>query len=269
MRRFTPGLALSGGIALLGTSLVILLPLGALIFKGSQGGWSALAAVLQDPRVRLACGLSLGAALLAALLNLVAGTVVAWVLVRYPFPGRKVVDALVDLPFALPTAVAGLSLAAVWGPKGWLGAHLPFPVVYNRVGVVLALSFVSLPFVVRSLQPVLEELPRELEEAAACLGATRYQTLRRIVLPQVAPALLSGFALAFARAVGEYGSVVFISGNLPLKTEIAPLLIVTRLEQYDYPGAVALALVLIVISLLVLVFIQVLNLRTGRRVLRG
>lgn len=268
-RRSTPGLALSGGIALLGTALMILLPISILALKGIQGGWRAVPEVLSDPRVRLACLLSLGASLAAAAFNLVAGTVVAWVLVRYPFPGRRVVDALVDLPFALPTAVAGLTLAAVWGPKGWLGSHLPFDMVYNRIGVWLALSFVSLPFVIRSLQPVLEELPRDLEEAAACLGASRFQTLRRVILPQVAPALFSGFALAFARAVGEYGSVVFISGNLPGKTEIAPLLIVTKLEQYDYRGAIALALVMLTVSLLVLVLIQALNHHAGSRVVHG
>lgn len=269
MRRIPPGLALSGGIALLGTALVILLPLAALLLKGVEGGWTALAEQLSDPRVRLALRLSVGASLLAALFNVVAGTLVAWVLVRYPFPGRRIIDALVDLPFALPTAVGGLTLAALWGPKGWLGAHLPLQVVYTPLGVTLALAFVGLPFVVRSLQPVLEELPRELEEAAACLGATRFQALRRVVLPQLVPALLSGFALAFARGVGEYGSVVFISGNLPLKTEITPLLIVTKLEQYDYAGAVALALILLALSLAVLVVIQVLNPRTGRRTVRG
>ncbi|MFZ4513025.1 MAG: sulfate ABC transporter permease subunit CysT [Geothrix sp.] len=264
-----PGLALSGGIALLGTSLVILFPIAVLLLAGFRGGWQAIPAVLGDERVRLACWLSLGGALGAAIFNLVLGSIVAWVLVRYPFPGRRLVDALVDLPFALPTAVAGLTLAAVWGPTGWLGRHLPWVPVYNRVGVMLALSFVSLPFVVRSLQPVLEELPAEQEEAAACLGATRFQTLRRVILPQVAPALFSGFALAFARAVGEFGSVVFISGNLPYQTEIAPLIIVTKLEQYDYRGAIALALVMLAVSLLVLTFIQVLNHRMGRRVARG
>ncbi len=268
-RRFQPTLALTGGLALLGTALVILLPVSVLALKGAEGGWSAMLEVLAEPRVRMAILLSLGGALGAAAFNLLAGTLTAWVLVRYPFPGRRIVDALVDLPFALPTAVAGLTLAAVWGANGWLGALLPFPAVYNRLGVGLALAFVGLPFVVRTLQPVLEELPRELEEAAACLGASRLQTLRRVVLPQVAPALFTGFALAFARAVGEYGSVVFISGNLPMKTEIAPLLIVAKLEQYDYRGAIALALVLLAISLLVLLGVQLLQWRTGRRWIRG
>jgi sulfate transport system permease protein len=183
--------------------------------------------------------------------------------VRYPYPGRRLADALVGLPFALPTAVAGLPLASLYGPKGWIGRLLPFPAVYNRLGVVLALSFVSLPFVVRSLQPVLEELPRDMEEAAACLGSSRWATLRRVVLPQLLPALLSGFALSFARAVGEYGSVVFIAGNLPFKTEIAPLLIVVKLEQYDYDGAVALAVLMLAVSLLVLLGVHLLHRRFG------
>jgi sulfate/thiosulfate transport system permease protein len=258
-----PGFALSTGITLLGTSLMILLPLAALALKAIYAKAGTFGAVLLDPRVRTACLFSLGAALAAALFNLFWGTLLAWVLVRYPFPGRRVADALVDLPFALPTAVAGLTLAALYGPKGWIGHLIPFPVVYNRLGVVLALSFVSLPFVVRSLQPVLEELPQEMEEAAACLGASRWATLRRVVLPQLMPAILSGFALSFARAVGEYGSVVFISGNLPFKTEIAPLLIVVKLEQYDYDGAVALAVIMLSISLLVLASLHLLHRRYG------
>lgn len=258
-----PGFALSTGITLLGTSLMILLPLAALTLKAVHAKAGTFGAVLGDPRVRTACLFSLGAAFAAALFNLVWGSLIAWVLVRYPFPGRRFADALVDLPFALPTAVAGLTLASLYGPKGWIGQLLSFPVVYNRAGVVLALSFVSLPFVVRSIQPVLEELPRELEEAAACLGASRWATLRRVVLPALLPALLSGFALSFARAVGEYGSVVFVSGNLPFKTEIAPLLIVVKLEQYDYDGAVALAVIMLAISLLVLLAIHLLHRRFG------
>ncbi|HEY3270265.1 MAG TPA: sulfate ABC transporter permease subunit CysT [Geothrix sp.] len=258
-----PGFALSAGITLLGGTLMILLPLAALALKAGHARAGTFAALLGDPRVRTACLFSLGAALAAALFNLLWGTLLAWVLVRYPFPGRRLADALVDLPFALPTAVAGLTLASLYGPKGWIGRLLPFPAVYNQLGVVLALSFVSLPFVVRSLQPVLEELPRDLEEAAACLGASRWATLRRVVLPQLLPALLSGFALSFARAVGEYGSVVFISGNLPFKTEIAPLLIVVKLEQYDYDGAVALAVVMLAVSLLVLLGVHLLHRRFG------
>jgi len=258
-----PGFALSAGITLLGASLMILLPLAALALKAGHAKAGTFAALLGDPRVRTACLFSLGAALAAALFNLLWGTLLAWVLVRYPFPGRRLADALVDLPFALPTAVAGLTLASLYGPKGWIGRLLPFSAVYNQVGVVLALSFVSLPFVVRSLQPVLEELPRDMEEAAACLGASRWATLRRVVLPQLMPALLSGFALSFARAVGEYGSVVFISGNLPFKTEIAPLLIVVKLEQYDYDGAVALAVIMLAVSLLVLLAVHLLHRRFG------
>ena len=258
-----PGFALSTGITLLGTSLMILLPLAALALKAIHAKAGTFGAVLANPRVQSACLFSLGAAFAAALFNLMWGTLIAWVLVRYPFPGRRLADALVDLPFALPTAVAGLTLSALYGPKGWVGHLIPFPVVYNRIGVVLALSFVSLPFVVRSLQPVLEELPRDMEEAAACLGATRWATLRKVVLPQLMPAILSGFALSFARAVGEYGSVVFISGNLPFKTEIAPLLIVVKLEQYDYDGAVALAVIMLTVSLLVLMAIHLLHRRFG------
>lgn len=258
-----PGFALSAGITLMGTGLMILLPVAALALRALHAKAGTFAALLGDPRVRTACLFSLGTAFAAALFNLVWGTLLAWVLVRYPFPGRRLADALVDLPFALPTAVAGLTLASLYGPRGWVGSLLPFPAVYNGLGVILALSFVGLPFVVRSIQPVLEELPRELEEAAACLGASRWATLRRVVLPQLLPAMLSGFALAFARAVGEYGSVVFVSGNLPFKTEIAPLLIVVKLEQYDYDGAVALAVVMLAVSLLVLLAIHLLQRRYG------
>lgn len=259
-----PGFALSAAVTLLGTSLMILLPLAALGLKAAHARAGTFAAVLGNPRVQTACLFSLGAALTAALFNLFWGTLIAWVLVRYPFPGRRIADALVDLPFALPTAVAGLTLTALYGPKGWIGRLIPFPVVYNRTGVVLALSFVSLPFVVRSIQPVLEALPREVEEAAACLGASRWTTLRRVLLPPLIPALLSGFALSFARAVGEYGSVLFVSGNLPFRTEIAPLLIVVKLEQYDYDGAVVLAVIMLAVSLLVLVAIHLLQRRLGR-----
>lgn len=258
-----PGFALSAGISLLGTGLMILLPLSALAVRALQARAGTFAALLGDPRVRTACLFSLGTAFAAALFNLVWGTLLAWVLVRYPFPGRRLVDALVDLPFALPTAVAGLTLASLYGPRGWIGGLLPFPVAYSAPGVVLALAFVGLPFVVRSVQPVLEELPRELEEAAACLGASRWATLRRVVLPQLRPAMLSGFALAFARAVGEYGSVVFVSGNLPFRTEIAPLLIVVKLEQYDVDGATALAALLLALSLVVLLAIHLLQRRLG------
>jgi sulfate transport system permease protein len=261
--RRRPGFALSAAITLLGTSTMILLPLAALALKAAHAKPGTFAAVLGSPRVQTACLFSLGAALAAALFNLVWGTLIAWVLVRYPFPGRRLADSLVDLPFALPTAVAGLTLSSLYGPKGWIGHLLPFPVVYNRLGVVLTLSFVSLPFVVRSIQPVLEALPREAEEAAACLGASRFTALRRVLLPPLLPALASGFALSFARAVGEYGSVVFVSGNLPFRTEIAPLLIVVKLEQYDYDGAVALAVIMLTVSLLVLVAIHLLQRRLG------
>jgi len=259
-----PGFGLSLGTTLAALGTLVLLPLAALGARAALGGWTAFLATALDPRVLASLRLSLGASVAAAALNLIFGLGVAWVLTRYPFPGRRVVDALVDLPFALPTAVAGIALTKLYGPEGWLGRLLPFKVAYTPLGVVVALAFIGLPFVVRTLQPVLEALDPQDEEAAACLGASRLQTLRRVVLPGLAPALATGFALAFARGLGEYGSVVFISGNLPFHTEITPLLIITKLEQYDYAGATALACVMLGLSFLLLLTINALQRRLSR-----
>ncbi|KOF53531.1 MULTISPECIES: sulfate ABC transporter permease subunit CysT [unclassified Achromobacter] len=265
-----PGFGLSLGYSVLYLSLLVLIPLAALPIKsaslGLQGFWEAATA----PRVLASYKLTFGAALLAALVNLVFGSVVAWVLVRYRFPGKKIVDALVDLPFALPTAVAGIALAALYSEKGWLGAPLArlfdLKVAYTPLGIVVALIFIGVPFVVRTVQPVLEDVEREIEEAAASLGADRWQTIRRVLLPAVAPAMLTGFALSFARAVGEYGSVVFIAGNMPMVSEITPLLIIAKLEQFDYAGAAAIATVMLALSFALLF---VINLLQGWQARRG
>jgi sulfate transport system permease protein len=259
-----PGFGLSLGFTVAYLGLVVLIPLSTIFVKSAGLGWGGLWAAATAPRVLASYRLSLLASLAAAVTSALFGLVVAWVLVRYSFPGRRLVDAFVDLPFALPTAVAGIALTTLYGPNGWLGARLAplgIKVAFTPLGVVVALTFIGLPFVIRTLQPVLEELEAEVEEAAASLGATRWQTFRRVLLPAIAPALTTGFTLAFARAVGEYGSVVFISGNMPMRTEIAPLLIMTKLEQYDYPGAAAIAVVLLVISFLLLVAI---NLQSAR-----
>jgi sulfate transport system permease protein len=261
-RRVLPGFGLSLGITCTYLSLLVLLPLATLFVKSATLGPHHFWEVVTTPRVLAAYRISLGASLVAALVNAGFGLLVAWVLVRYPFPGRRVVDALVDLPFALPTAVAGISLTTLYAPNGWIGSWLEplgIKVAYTWTGVAVALVFIGLPFVVRTVQPVLEDLELEVEEAAASLGASRWQTFRRVVFPALAPALLTGFALAFARGIGEYGSVVFISGNMPLRTEIAPLLIMTKLEQYDYAGATAVAVVLLVISFGLLLAINLLQ----------
>ena len=259
-----PGFGLSLGFTVTYLGLVVLIPLSTIIVKSAGLGWSGVWAVVTTPRVLASYRLSLLTSLTAAVISAVFGLVVAWVLVRYPFPGRRLVDALVDLPFALPTAVAGIALTTLYGPNGWLGARLAplgIKVAFTPLGIVVALTFIGLPFVIRTLQPVLEDLEADVEEAAASLGATRWDTFRRVLLPAIRPALITGFALAFARAVGEYGSVVFISGNMPMRTEIAPLLIMTKLEQYDYAGASAIAVVLLVISFTLLVTINVLSSR--------
>ena len=252
------GIALGFTIAYLG--LVVLIPLSAAFLKTFTLTWEAFLGHVASPRVVASLQLSFGAALAAALVNAVFGLLVAWVLVRYPFPGRRVVDALVDLPFALPTAVAGIALTAIYAGNGWLGKPLleafGLKVAFTPVGVFVALTFIGLPFVVRTVQPVLEDLERELEEAAQSLGASKAQTFARVILPTVMPALLTGFALAFARAVGEYGSVIFIAGNMPLVSEIAPLIIITKLEQYDYAGATSVAVVMLVASFLLLLAIN-------------
>ncbi|MBN2473658.1 MAG: sulfate ABC transporter permease subunit CysT [Pirellulales bacterium] len=250
------------GVTVFYLGLIVLLPLAALVLKSATVPWQQFWDTVCDPRVMASYRLSFGASLIAAAVNAVFGFIVAWVLVRYSFPGRKLVDAMVDLPFALPTAVSGIALTALYAPGGWLGRWLTplgIPAAYCRLGVVIALTFIGMPFVVRTLQPALEDLDPELEEAAASLGASRLQTFRRVLLPGILPALLTGFALAFARGLGEYGSVVFIAGNMPMKTEIAPLLIITKLEQYDYAGATAIAVVMLSASFLLLLAINMLQ----------
>jgi len=256
------------GITISLLTVLVLLPICALVAHLGEQGPHALVEALGERRVRAALFLSLWTAVLAALVNAIAGSLLAWVLTRYRFLGRRLLDALIDLPFALPTAVAGIALTTIYAPNGWLGRPLEalgIQAAFTPLGIVLALTFVGLPFVVRTVQPVLAELPAEIEEAAAMLGANRWQTIGRVILPNVFPALLTGFTLAFARALGEYGSIVFISGNRPLHTEIAPLLVVTKLEQYDYVGATAIALCLLGLSFLCLLGINRLQRWSGRR----
>lgn len=263
-----PGFGLGLGFTIFYLSLVVLIPLSALFLKTSLLTWEAFVEAVTAPRVMAAYKLSFGAAALAAVLNAVFGLLVAWVLARYTFPGKRIVDALVDLPFALPTAVAGIALSAIYAENGWIGQYLAtagIKVAYTPLGVVVALTFIGLPFVVRTVQPVLADLEREVEEAAACLGASRLQTFTRILLPAILPALLTGFALAFARALGEYGSVIFIAGNLPMVSEITPLLIITKLEQYDYAGATAIASMMLVISFMLLLAINLIQWWSRRR----
>jgi sulfate transport system permease protein len=248
--------------------LVVLIPLSTLFVKTASLTWSAFWDIITSPRVLAAFKVSLGCAAAAALINAVMGLLVAWVLVRYKFPGRKLVDAIVDLPFALPTAVAGIALTTLYAQNGWLGRYLEpmgIKVAFAPLGIIVALTFIGLPFVVRTVQPVLEDLEAEAEEASASLGASRWQTFRRVVFPHLVPPLLTGFAMAFARGIGEYGSVVFISGNMPMKTEIVPLLIVTKLEQFDYAGATALATAALVLSFVLLLLINLLQYWAGHR----
>jgi sulfate transport system permease protein len=254
-----PGFDLSLGFALLYLSLIVLIPLSAAFLKTFTLTWSQFLEATTTPRVLASYRLSFGASFLAALLNAAFGLIVAWVLVRYEFPGKRMVDALVDLPFALPTAVAGIALTAIYSGNGLIGQWLPFKVSFTPIGVWVALVFIGLPFVVRTLQPVLEDLNRELEEAAATLGASRWQAFCKVIFPILMPALLTGFALAFARALGEYGSVIFIAGNMPMVSEITPLLIITKLEQYDYAGATAIAVVMLVAAFTLLLLINLLQ----------
>ncbi len=258
-RSVLPGFDLSLGLTLLYLGLIVLVPLSAVFLKTFTLSWPDFWAAVASPRVLASYRLTFGASLAAALLNAGAGLLVAWVLVRYDFPLKRIVDALVDLPFALPTAVAGIALTALYAPNGWIGQALPFKVAFTPLGVFVALTFIGLPFVVRTVQPVLEDLSQELEEAAATLGASRGQTFWHVILPTLAPALLTGFALAFARALGEYGSVIFIAGNMPMVSEITPLLIITKLEQYDYAGATAIAVVMLVIAFLLLLLINLIQ----------
>jgi sulfate transport system permease protein len=270
-RGVLPGFRLTLGVTVLYLGLLVLLPLAALALRASSLSWSEFVSAVTGPRALAAYRLSAGASLAAALVNAFFGVIVAWVLARYRFPGKRILDALVDVPFALPTAVAGISLTALYAPDGWVGRFLePFEIqaVFSRLGVTIALIFVGLPFVVRTVEPILKDIDPRVEEAAAVLGAGRLRTFFSVIFPLILPALLTGFALSFARALGEYGSVVFISGNMPLRTEIVPLLIVTKLEQYDYPGATAIALVMLLASFTVLFVINLLQARMrprGRR----
>ena len=271
VRRVLPGFGLSLGFALAYLSLIVLIPLSAVFFKASSLGAEGFWAAATSPRVVASYKLSFGASLLAAAVNVVFGLMLAWSLVRYSFPGRRIVDALVDLPFALPTAVAGIALTALYAKNGWLGQYLDqigINVAFTPLGVLVALIFEGVPFVVRTVQPVLEDLEPELEEAAATLGADRWQTCRRVILPAIWPALLTGFTLATARSVGEYGSVIFIAGNVPMVSEITPLLIITKLEQYDYAGATAIAVVMLLISFALLLLINLLQWWTAHRTAR-
>ncbi|TCB71316.1 sulfate ABC transporter permease subunit CysT [Acinetobacter sp. ANC 4216] len=269
--RVLPGFGLSLGFTLAYLSLIVLIPLSAVFIKSLGIGWDGLWEILSSERILKSLQLSFSAALIAALVNVVFGLLLAWCLVRYSFPGKRIVDALVDLPFALPTAVAGIALTSLYAPTGWIGQYLEpmgIKVAYTPIGITLALIFIGLPFVVRTVQPVLSDLETELEEAASALGANRFQIVTKIILPILFPALLTGFALAFARGVGEYGSVIFIAGNQPFETEIAPLMIISRLEEYDYAGATTIAVVMLVLSFAILFLINLLQAwaskRTGR-----
>jgi sulfate transport system permease protein len=267
-RSALPGFGPTLGLTLLYLSLLVLIPLGGVFLKASTLSWEHFWRTITDPRAVASYRLTIGASAVAAGVNAVFGLLVAWVLVRHPIPGKRAIDALIDLPFALPTAVAGIALTSVYSRTGWIGAALEplgVPVAFTPLGIVIALIFIGLPFVVRTVEPVLQDLDPELEEAAISLGATRAQVFRRVILPAVLPAVLTGFTLAFARALGEYGSVVFIAGNLPMRTEITTLLIMTKLEQYDYAGATALASTMLVLSFVLLVAINSLNAWSRRR----
>jgi sulfate transport system permease protein len=266
-RNILPGFGLSMGFALVYLSLLVLIPLSSIFLKTATLSWDRFWGIISSPRVVASYRLTFGASLIAALVNALMGFLVAWVLARYHFPGKRLVDALVDLPFALPTAVAGIALTSLYAENGWIGRYLVpwgIKVAFAPLGVLVALTFIGLPFVVRSVQPVLEDLDQQTEEAAVSLGASSWQTFGRVILPTVLPALLTGSTLAFARALGEYGSVVFISGNMPMRTEITPLLIITKLEQYDYAGATALAVVMLAVSFLLLLGINFLQWHSRR-----
>ncbi len=261
-QRVLPGFGLTLGYTLFYLSIIVLIPLSALVFKTFTLTWPQFWQAVSAPRVLASYQLTFGASLIAALVNVVFGLLIAWVLVRYEFPGKKIVDALVDLPFALPTAVAGISLTALLAGNGWVGQYLEplgLQLAFKPAGIVIALIFISLPFIVRTVQPVLQDTEKELEEAASSLGANRWQIFTKVIFPSIAPALLTGFAMAFARAVGEYGSVIFIAGNVPMISEITPLIIIGKLEQYDYAGATAVAVVMLIISFVLLLLINALQ----------
>lgn len=257
-----PGFGLSFGITTLYLSLFVLIPLSLVFIESSQLGWQKFIETVTSDRVLHSYQISFGTAFAAAIVNAVFGLLIAWVLVRYPFPGKRLIDGLIDLPFALPTAVAGITLTTLYSPNGWLGQLfelIHIKVAFTPLGITIALIFIGLPFVVRMVQPVLENIEKEVEEAAASLGASRIQTFLKIIFPEIFPALLAGFSLAFARGLGEYGSVVFIAGNMPMKTEIAPLMIMSKLEQYDYAGATAIAVVMLLVSFLFLIMINIIQ----------
>ncbi|ATZ64585.1 sulfate ABC transporter permease subunit CysT [Acinetobacter bereziniae] len=266
--RVLPGFGLSLGFTLAYLSLIVLIPLSAVFIKSLGVGWDGLWEILSSERILKSLQLSFTTALIAALINVIFGFLLAWCLVRYSFPGKRIVDALVDLPFALPTAVAGIALTSLYASTGWIGQLLEplgIKIAYTSLGITLALIFIGIPFVVRTVQPVLSDLETELEEAASALGANRFQIVTKIILPILFPALLTGFALAFARGVGEYGSVIFIAGNIPYETEIAPLMIITRLEEYDYAGATTIAVVMLIISFFILFLINLVQAWASRR----
>jgi sulfate transport system permease protein len=263
-----PGFGLTLGLSLAYLTLIILIPLSGLAWRSAALGWADFWAIATDPRTVNSLKISFGTALIAAIVNVIFGTIVAWVLVRYQFPGRRIIDAMVDLPFALPTAVAGIALTTLYAPNGWLGVPLSWlgiKVAYTPLGIVVALVFIGLPFVVRTVQPIMEEIDKEVEEAAATLGASRFQTITRVLAPGLTPAILTGFALAFARGVGEYGSVIFIAGNLPNVSEITPLLIIIRLEEFNYPAATAIAAIMLIISFAMLLVVNLLQTWSRKR----
>lgn len=260
-----PGFSLTLGYALLYLSIIVLLPLAMIVVNTLSLSWSEFIGIITHPRAVASYKLSFGSAFIAGLINVLFGTIIAWVLIRYDFPGKKIIDGLVDLPFALPTAVAGIALTTLYAPNGWIGQFFDFKISYTPLGIVIALTFIGLPFVVRTVQPILQNLSREVEEASASLGANRFQTLVKVILPELYPAMITGFSLAFSRALGEYGSVVFIAGNMPMKTEITPLIIMTKLEQYDYVGATAIAVVMLVGSFVALLIINFIQWRINRK----
>lgn len=260
-----PGFKLSIGFTLLYLSILILLPLSMLFWNTMQLSWHDFIKIISDSRVVASYKLTFGTSFLAAIINVFFGTIIAWVLVRYDFVGKKLMDGLVDLPFALPTAVAGIALTALYAPNGWIGNLFPFKIAFTPIGIIIALTFIGLPFVVRTVQPVLQNFSTESEEASASLGANRWKTFIKVIFPELIPAILTGFTLAFSRALGEYGSVVFIAGNMPMKTEITPLLIMTKLEQYDYPGATAIAIVLLISSFMILLIMNIIQWLANRK----
>ncbi|MDP1394560.1 sulfate ABC transporter permease subunit CysT [Lysinibacillus capsici] len=264
-RRIIPGFHLSLGYTMLYVSLLVLLPLSMIFIHTMSLSWSAFIDIITDPRAVASYKVSFSTALIAGLLNVFFGTTIAWVLVRYQFPFKRIIDGLVDLPFALPTAVAGIALTSLYATNGWIGQFFDFKIAFTPLGIIIALTFIGLPFVVRTVQPVLQNISAEVEEASASLGANRLQTFRKVILPELVPAILTGFSLAFARALGEYGSVVFIAGNMPMKTEITPLIIMTKLEQYDYAGATAIAVVMLVTSFILLFTINLIQWLANRR----